>query len=71
MVSGNGYLVAIDAGHQQTGNSEQEPIAPGASETKAKVASGTSGVFTGVPEYELTLQVSLRLRDDDHLSDTR
>ncbi len=58
------YLIAIDAGHQQQGNSEQEPIGPGASEMKAKVAGGTSGVSTGIPEYELTLQVSLRLREE-------
>ena len=57
------YVIAIDAGHQAHGNFGQEPVGPGSSTMKTKVAGGTKGTTTGIPEYQLTLDVSLKLRD--------
>lgn len=57
-------LVVIDAGHQIKGDSTKEPVGPGASEMKARVTGGTTGVKTGLPEYQLTLSVSLKLQSE-------
>jgi N-acetylmuramoyl-L-alanine amidase len=57
------FTVVIDPGHQTHANLEQEPIGPGAGETKDKVTGGTSGVATGKPEYKLTLEASIVLGD--------
>lgn len=64
--SGNGLTVVIDPGHQGSwvDMSAQEPMAPGSSETKAKATTGTQGSYSGVPEYEVNLQVSLALEQE-------
>lgn len=57
-------IICIDAGHQKEGISEQEPNGPGSSEMKAKLATGTQGVVTGVPEHVVNLQVAMLLKSE-------
>ncbi|MEF9951083.1 MAG: N-acetylmuramoyl-L-alanine amidase [Clostridium sp.] len=57
------YTICIDPGHQEKPMLDKEPMYPGGSELKYKVAAGATGVSTGKKEYELTLEVSLKLRD--------
>lgn len=58
------YVIVIDAGHQSKANNNKEPIGPDATEMKAKVSGGTVGCVSKLPEYELTLQVSLKLQEE-------
>lgn len=60
----NGKLIVIDAGHQQKADTSKEPIGPGSDEMKIKVSGGTSGVNTGMKEYELNLQVAFKLQEE-------
>jgi len=57
----NGHTVAIDAGHQAKANAEKEPIGPSSETMKAKMAEGSVGTASGVPEYELTLTMAKKL----------
>ena len=60
------FTVCIDPGHQGSwvNMSEQEPSGPGSSEMKAKATTGTQGRYTGVPEYQLNLDISLALQKE-------
>lgn len=60
----NSFVVVIDPGHQRKGDSTPEPNGPDSATMKARVTGGTSGRTTGAMEYELTLAVSLKLRDE-------
>ena len=59
---GEGKLICIDAGHQARPNTDTEPVGPGAEDKKAKVSAGNTGVTTGTEEYELNLEVALKLQ---------
>ena len=56
--------IVIDPGHQRKGDNSKEPIGPGASEQKAKVTTGVTGVSTGQTEAELNLKVGLLLQKE-------
>lgn len=57
-------VIGIDPGHQKSANTGTEPVGPGSSTMKTKVAGGTYGNSSGLKEYELTLQVSLKLKKE-------
>lgn len=59
-------LIAIDPGHQGSwvNMSALEANAPGSSEMKRKATTGTEGSFTGIPEFELNLDISLMLAEE-------
>lgn len=55
-------VIYLDPGHQRKGNGALEPVAPDSKAMKPKVSGGTTGVSTGKPEYVLTLEVALLLK---------
>ncbi len=60
----NKKTIVIDPGHQTRGNSSKEPIGPGATETKAKVTTGATGIHTKQTESKLNLKVALLLENE-------
>lgn len=61
-----GPVVAVDAGHQGPGQdmSQTEANGPGSEVMKARLATGTTGSVSGLDEYELNLDVSLKLQTE-------
>lgn len=57
-----GITIGIDPGHQYIYNREQEPVAPNETETKVKVAVGTRGIVSRVYEYQVVLDVGMKLK---------
>ncbi|MDI6799950.1 MAG: N-acetylmuramoyl-L-alanine amidase [Actinomycetota bacterium] len=58
-----GKIICIDPGHQAKANLSTEPIGPGSTQMKAKVTGGTSGVSSRIPEYQINLDVSMKLKE--------
>ncbi len=59
----SGMVIVLDPGHQAKANSETEDLAPWDNKQKAKVSAGTSGVHTGRPEYEVVLEIALKMKE--------
>lgn len=60
-----GILVALDPGHQgwNVDMSDVEPNAPGSDIMKTKATAGTSGQYSGIPEFQLNLDIACMVRD--------
>ena len=56
-------VVCIDAGHGEQADLTLTPIGPGSSEMQYVEPGGATGVATGVPEYEVALEMALRLQE--------
>ena len=59
---GKNLTIVLDPGHSSEVAGGKEPIGPGASKKKDADTAGTRGVSTRVYEYQLALQISLKLR---------
>lgn len=55
-------IVCIDAGHGDKADLTRTPVGPGSSTTQYVEPGGASGVRTGTPEYEVNLDVALKLQ---------
>ncbi|MDR1801245.1 MAG: N-acetylmuramoyl-L-alanine amidase [Lachnospiraceae bacterium] len=58
-------VIVIDPGHTGAGqDAGLEPIGPGSKTMKKKDSSGTSGRYSGIPEYQLNMTISKKLKTE-------
>lgn len=59
------FLIAIDPGHQapEIDMSALEANAPDSTVLKMKATGGTRGSYSGIPEYQLNLEIALMLKE--------
>ena len=57
------HVIVIDPGHSADPADEEVPIGPGSDTLKEADNIGAKSPYTGKMEYELNLQISLKLRD--------
>lgn len=60
--SENSRIIFIDPSKQITADTELEQIAPGSSQTKARMSAANIGVGTGNFEYDITLKLAEKLK---------
>jgi N-acetylmuramoyl-L-alanine amidase len=56
------YVVVIDPGHQSRADNSLEPLGPGSTDKKPRITAGATGVTSGVPEYEIDLEIATNLQ---------
>lgn len=59
-------LIALDPGHQsyEVDMSDSEANGPGSADMKPKASTGTVGKFSNIPEYQLTMDISLLVKEE-------
>ena len=57
------HVIVLDPGHSSDPADEEVPIGPGSDILKEADNIGAESPYTGLMEYELNLQISLKLRD--------
>jgi N-acetylmuramoyl-L-alanine amidase len=56
------FVVVLDPGHQARADLSQEPVGPGAADSKEKATAGATGVGSKRSESLVTLEVALRVK---------